>query len=154
MQVRRFNPFGQGLRNCLGQQLARMNVPTAVAMFVSNFKLELTPEVMLCFMLHTCASCSMSLLHVGMLFASSRLSACQHSSSSSPKLGFLPFNIIKIYGLGGNFKLLGGIRKFKAGLRGVQDAKKSIEELEILKGTLQPNNGIHMICRPRTCNEE
>ncbi len=45
MQVRRFNPFGQGLRNCLGQQLARMNVPTAIAMFVANFKLELTPEV-------------------------------------------------------------------------------------------------------------
>ncbi len=44
-QVRRFNPFGQGLRNCLGQQLARMNIPTAIAMFVSNFKLELTLEV-------------------------------------------------------------------------------------------------------------
>ncbi|CAL8464888.1 g4423 [Coccomyxa elongata] len=77
-KVRRFNPFGQGLRNCLGQQLARMNVPTAIAMFVSNFKLELTPE----------------------------------------------------------------------------DANKSIEELEILKGTLQPSTGIHMICTPRTCIEE
>ena len=36
----------------------------------------------------------------------------------------------------------------------VQDANKSIDELEILKGTLQPDNGIHMICTPRTCNEE
>lgn len=77
-KVRRFNPFGQGLRNCLGQQLARMNVPTAIAMFVANFKLELTPE----------------------------------------------------------------------------DANKSIEELEILKGTLQPITGIHMLCTPRVSNEE
>jgi cytochrome P450 len=45
VQARRFNPFGAGIRNCLGQQLARMNVPTAVAMFVSNFHLKLTPEV-------------------------------------------------------------------------------------------------------------
>jgi hypothetical protein len=46
-QAKRFTPFGQGIRNCLGQQLARMNVPTAVAMFVSNFHLELSPEVRL-----------------------------------------------------------------------------------------------------------
>ena len=46
MQARRYNPFGGGVRNCLGQQLARMNVPTAVAMFVSNFHLKLTPEVL------------------------------------------------------------------------------------------------------------
>jgi cytochrome P450 len=45
VKARRFNPFGAGIRNCLGQQLARMNVPTAVAMFVSNFHLALTPEV-------------------------------------------------------------------------------------------------------------
>ena len=45
VQARRYNPFGGGVRNCLGQQLARMNVPTAVAMFVSNFHLKLTPEV-------------------------------------------------------------------------------------------------------------
>ena len=35
----------QGLRTCLGMQLARMNVPCAVAKFVSAFRLELTPEV-------------------------------------------------------------------------------------------------------------
>ena len=46
VQARRYNPFGGGVRNCLGQQLARMNVPTAVAMFVSNFRLKLTPEVL------------------------------------------------------------------------------------------------------------
>ena len=45
LQARRYNPFGGGVRNCLGQQLARMNVPTAVAMFVSNFHLKLTSEV-------------------------------------------------------------------------------------------------------------
>jgi cytochrome P450 len=45
LQARRFNPFGQGVRNCLGQQLARTNVPTAVAMFIAHLKLQLTPEV-------------------------------------------------------------------------------------------------------------
>ncbi len=45
VQTRRYNPFGGGIRNCLGQQLARMNVPTAVAMFVANFHLQLTQEV-------------------------------------------------------------------------------------------------------------
>ena len=45
VQVRRYTPFGGGIRNCLGQQLARMNVPTAVAMFVGNFHLQLTAEV-------------------------------------------------------------------------------------------------------------
>jgi hypothetical protein len=30
-----------------------------------------------------------------------------------------------------------------------QDACKSLEELETLKGTLQPEHGIHMRCRPR-----
>lgn len=45
LQVKRYNPFGQGVRNCLGQQLARMNVPTAVAMFVAQFDFSLAPEV-------------------------------------------------------------------------------------------------------------
>ena len=35
----------QGVRTCLGMQLARMNLPCAVAKFVSAFRLELTPEV-------------------------------------------------------------------------------------------------------------
>ncbi|CAL8472312.1 g11855 [Coccomyxa elongata] len=72
-KVKRYNPFGQGVRNCLGQQLARMNVPTAVAMFVSEFEFTVAPE----------------------------------------------------------------------------DAQKSIDELEVLKGTLQPKSGIHMICKQR-----
>ena len=45
MQAKRFHPFGQGIRNCVGQQLARMNVPTAVAMFVGNFHLQVAPQV-------------------------------------------------------------------------------------------------------------
>lgn len=36
----------------------------------------------------------------------------------------------------------------------VQDATKSLQELETLKGTLQPENGIHMICKPRHAREE
>ncbi len=50
LQVKRYNPFGQGVRNCLGQQLARMNVPTAVAMFVSEFEFTVAPEVRLLFL--------------------------------------------------------------------------------------------------------
>ena len=32
-------------RNCLGQQLAKINIPTAVAMLLREFHMELTPEV-------------------------------------------------------------------------------------------------------------
>eukprot|EP00884_Botryococcus_braunii_P017299 jgi/Botrbrau1/4252/Bobra.0044s0047.1 len=44
-RVRKFHPFGDGQRNCVGQNLARMNVPTAVAMFVSHFHLSLDESV-------------------------------------------------------------------------------------------------------------
>lgn len=37
-----------GVLCCAGQQLARVNLPTALAMFVSTFKFELMPEVCLC----------------------------------------------------------------------------------------------------------
>ncbi|KAK9835968.1 hypothetical protein WJX81_002349 [Elliptochloris bilobata] len=40
----RYTPFGNGMRNCVGQQLAKVNMPTALGMLVSNFKFELTPE--------------------------------------------------------------------------------------------------------------
>ncbi len=49
VQVKRYTPFGQGVRNCLGQQLARMNVPTAVAMFMSEFEFTVAPQVRACF---------------------------------------------------------------------------------------------------------
>jgi cytochrome P450 len=45
LQARRFRPFGAGVRNCLGQQLAHVNIPTAVAMLVGNFKMQLSDEV-------------------------------------------------------------------------------------------------------------
>jgi hypothetical protein len=31
----------------------------------------------------------------------------------------------------------------------MQDAKKSLEDLEMLRGTLQPKNGLRMVCRSR-----
>ena len=31
----------------------------------------------------------------------------------------------------------------------MQDANKTVAELEVLKGTLQPKSGIHMICKQR-----
>lgn len=47
-QARRFRPFGAGVRNCLGQQLAYTNIPTALAMLVANFRMELSEEVRAC----------------------------------------------------------------------------------------------------------
>ena len=44
-QAKRYTPFGNGIRNCVGMQLSKMNIPTAVAMIVSQFKLALSPEV-------------------------------------------------------------------------------------------------------------
>ncbi len=44
-QARRFRPFGAGVRNCLGQQLAYTNIPTAIAMLASTFRMELSEEV-------------------------------------------------------------------------------------------------------------
>lgn len=46
-QVRRFHPFGGGMRSCIGQSLARMNAPTVLAMLVSNFRFEMDESVRL-----------------------------------------------------------------------------------------------------------
>ena len=61
-QARRFRPFGAGVRNCLGQQLANVNIPTAIAMLVSSFKMQLSEEVCLLDCpalceLYTCVCC-------------------------------------------------------------------------------------------------
>jgi cytochrome P450 len=45
VQVRRFHPFGDGIRSCIGQSLARMNMPTAVALLVSAFRFEMDDSV-------------------------------------------------------------------------------------------------------------
>ncbi|CAK0787756.1 hypothetical protein CVIRNUC_010978 [Coccomyxa viridis] len=72
-KARRMHPFGQGIRNCVGQQLAKINIPTVIAMFVREFHLTLAPQM----------------------------------------------------------------------------AGKGIEELEVLRATLQPKDGIYMLCKPR-----
>eukprot|EP00884_Botryococcus_braunii_P020070 jgi/Botrbrau1/6747/Bobra.0324s0032.1 len=44
-RVRRFHPFGDGMRSCIGQSLARMNVPTAVAMLVCAFRFKMDKSI-------------------------------------------------------------------------------------------------------------
>jgi len=40
-----FMPFSEGPRNCVGQSLAKMEVLTLLAKLLSNFRLELAPEM-------------------------------------------------------------------------------------------------------------
>lgn len=40
-----FMPFSEGPRNCVGQSLAKMEVMTLLAKLLSNFRLELAPEM-------------------------------------------------------------------------------------------------------------
>ena len=44
-RVKRFLPFSAGMRDCVGQNLARMNYTTTVAMLIARFKFKLAPEV-------------------------------------------------------------------------------------------------------------
>lgn len=44
-RAKRFLPFSAGTRDCVGQSLARMNYTTTVAMLLTHFKFQLTPEV-------------------------------------------------------------------------------------------------------------
>ncbi len=45
--VRRFIPFGDGQRNCVGQTLARLNLTTAIAQLYGSFTFRLASEVTL-----------------------------------------------------------------------------------------------------------
>ena len=42
---RRFMPFSAGLRSCIGQPLARMNLHATLACLYSRFTFQLPPEV-------------------------------------------------------------------------------------------------------------
>ena len=44
-RTKRWMPFSMGSRDCIGQNLARMNYVTAVAMLLAHFHFELAPEV-------------------------------------------------------------------------------------------------------------
>ena len=48
LQVRRFMPFSVGPRDCIGQNLAKVNYQTTVPMLLSNFSFELAEEVPNC----------------------------------------------------------------------------------------------------------
>lgn len=41
---KRFVPFAEGPRNCIGQSLAKVSVPTTVAMLLGRFHFELDPQ--------------------------------------------------------------------------------------------------------------
>ncbi len=43
--VKRFIPFGDGARNCVGQTLARLNLTTALAQLYGSFTFRLASEV-------------------------------------------------------------------------------------------------------------
>lgn len=44
---KRFIPFGEGQRNCVGQTLARLNLTTAMAQLYGSFTFRLASEVTL-----------------------------------------------------------------------------------------------------------
>ena len=44
-RVKRFVPFSEGRRDCVGQHLARMNYTSTLARLLGNFHFELAPEV-------------------------------------------------------------------------------------------------------------
>jgi cytochrome P450 len=44
-QVKRWFPYGEGNRQCIGMPLARVNVQASVASLLSTFKFELADEV-------------------------------------------------------------------------------------------------------------
>ena len=48
LQVRRFMPFSMGPRDCIGQNLAKVNYQTTVPMLLSNFSFKLAEEVPNC----------------------------------------------------------------------------------------------------------
>lgn len=48
LQVRRFMPFSVGPRDCIGQNLAKVNYQTTVPMLLSNFSFKLAEEVPNC----------------------------------------------------------------------------------------------------------
>ena len=44
-RVKRFLPFSLGMRDCVGQSLARMNTVTTVVMLLAHFKFQLADKV-------------------------------------------------------------------------------------------------------------
>lgn len=46
-RVKRFTPFSVGPRDCIGQNLAKINYQTTVPMLLANFKFKLSDEVSL-----------------------------------------------------------------------------------------------------------
>ena len=44
-RVKRFVPFSEGRRDCVGQHLARMNYTSTLARLLGSFHFELAPEV-------------------------------------------------------------------------------------------------------------
>lgn len=43
--VKKYMPFSEGARNCVGMTLAKINMPAVLATLFSNFSFRLAPEV-------------------------------------------------------------------------------------------------------------
>ena len=125
------------MRNCLGQQLAYTNIPTAIAMLVSNFRMELSEEVRL-------PAVSLECLSTPAIASTCMRGCC--SMAMGLLTGLWHCHMCKF--------LLTVHTQLSCGMRvgmssGEQDAKKDIKDLGLSKGTLQPVNGIHVRCTPR-----
>jgi len=46
-RVKRYIPFSDGRRDCVGQALGRLNYTSTLARLLGNFHFELAPEVLL-----------------------------------------------------------------------------------------------------------
>ena len=49
---RRYLPFGDGMRSCVGQSLAKMNYTATLALLLSHFSFRLADRVSLCHCCH------------------------------------------------------------------------------------------------------
>ena len=49
---RRYLPFGDGMRSCVGQSLAKMNYTAPLALLLSHFSFRLADRVSLCHCCH------------------------------------------------------------------------------------------------------
>lgn len=56
---KRFIPFSDGRRDCIGQALAKMNYTAVLAMLLGRFHFELAPEVR-AFVSTCCQGCSIA----------------------------------------------------------------------------------------------
>ena len=152
----------------MGQQLAKLNMPTVIAMLVREFHLTLAPQVLrislshatVAFRLTGCLQsvierksptvCKISPAHISFGIVLSRF-VCMHVDSIFHEPQQKGFRLL----LHKSAALLqvSVLNCMSMGAHGcecsLQMVGKGIEELEALRATLQPKDGIYMLCKPR-----